>query len=55
MLILHGSAHPIISIKKIFTKQKHSFPIRLHEEKEAYARPFLKEIHDLNFYQINIL
>ena len=42
-------------LKKIFTKQKNFVPIIFHEEKEAYARSFLKEIHALKIYQINIL
>ena len=41
--------------KKILTKQKHVVPIIFHEEKEAYARLFLKEIHNLNICQIKIL
>ena len=50
MVILHGLAHPRINIKN--TKRKHVVPIIFHEEKEAYARPFLKKVHDLNVYQI---
>ena len=44
-----------IKLKKILTKQKHAICIIFHEEKEAHARPLLKETHALNFYQINIL
>ena len=50
MVILHGPAHPRINIKN--TKRKHVVPIIFHEEKEAYARPFLKKVRDLNVYQI---
>ena len=50
MVILHGLAHPRINIKN--TKRKHVVPIIFHEEKEAYARPFLEAFHTLNVYQI---
>ena len=44
MVILHEPAHSRINIKN--TKQKHVVPIIVHEQKEAYARPFR------NIYQI---
>ena len=52
MVILHGSVHFGINIKKILAKHKHVVPIIFQEEKEAYARPFLKKNHVLNIYQI---
>ena len=38
--------------KNVLTKHKHVVPIIFHEEKEAYARHFLKKIHASNVYQI---
>ena len=43
MVILHGSEHFRINIKKILAKHKHVVPIIFQEEKKAYARPFLKK------------
>ena len=53
MVILHGPAHPRLNFKKILTMRKHAVRIIFHEEKEAHARPLLKEIYALNVYQIN--
>ena len=39
---------------KILTRQKHAVRMIFLEEKEAHARPLLKEISSLNIYQINI-
>ena len=39
-------------LKKILAKHKHVVPIIFHEEKDAHARPVLKKINALNFYQI---
>ena len=52
---MHRPAHPRLNLKKILTKQKHAVRIIFHGEKEAQARPLLREIHDLNVYQIDIL
>ena len=52
MVILHGLVHPRLNLEKMLTKQNQNI---FHEEKEAHAKPLLKETHALNIYQINIL
>ena len=55
ILILHGSAHPRINIKKNLLSKNILFQLYFNKKKKLMQRSFLKEIHALNVYQINIL
>ena len=55
MVIFHGSAHHRKSTRKYLLSKNMLFQLYFMNKKEAYAKPFLKEIHTLNVYQINIL